>query len=334
MNQSVQMPNVCHHVPTCAPGLFAECYPHANHPRSGDATRATRYTLSLHLRFPFLSSPIDQVSYFPSLPVLVPAFRVLGLLAHAIAVCSFPFPVFIYSASQKREHIDPLPCSTMVNMRGTTERSPLLPIQRGQRDYEVYSEKRPLEFESYTTPHGVHKHDHGSDNPFAPIYAPIVRRISLETTRRYLNQLLLPSAVLTLLLTGYLIALCRNSHGEDPRILYARPADSDNYDSGASFAPFATQKLWAAYSPYYSVEEYQPPPNDCRLSQVNIVRSPPPTVYKNYTKLRSSCNDMVHAILHLDSRYTLRKLSSDCRPRSPTPMKTSSSSLIINITWV
>lgn len=51
----------------------------------------------------------------------------------------------------------------------------------------------------------------------------------------------------------------------------ARPRDSDCYDAGAPFAPLNIQRLWAAYSPYYSVEAYKPPPQDCRLTQVNIV---------------------------------------------------------------
>jgi hypothetical protein len=48
--------------------------------------------------------------------------------------------------------------------------------------------------------------------------------------------------------------------------------DSDTYDAGAPFAPVKSQRSWGAYSPYYSVEEYPLPPENCQLTQVNTVR--------------------------------------------------------------
>ncbi|KAF9477842.1 phytase [Pholiota conissans] len=38
------------------------------------------------------------------------------------------------------------------------------------------------------------------------------------------------------------------------------------------FAPPAVQQSWAAYTPYFSVKPYTPPPRNCRITQVNILQ--------------------------------------------------------------
>lgn len=33
------------------------------------------------------------------------------------------------------------------------------------------------------------------------------------------------------------------------------------------------QRFWGPYTPYYSVEEYQPPPDGCRVTQASTIHS-------------------------------------------------------------
>ncbi|KAF9445834.1 phosphoglycerate mutase-like protein [Macrolepiota fuliginosa MF-IS2] len=158
----------------------------------------------------------------------------------------------------------------MVNTR-KTERSSLLPTQSTQRDCYTCYQQGLLEHKS-TTPHTARYCGQcpGAANPLA--YRPTAWGKSSATRGRLLYWLLLPPVLLSLALSGYLIRICRGAHADVLQQLSARPVDPDNYDSGAPFAPLATQKLWAAYSPYSSVGAYKPPPEDCQVTQVNILQ--------------------------------------------------------------
>lgn len=96
----------------------------------------------------------------------------------------------------------------------------------------------------------------------------LLSRRSNQSLKRFFIWLLI-STSLSLLLSTSAIA-CYRVYRRRELLLEGRK-DSDTYDAGAPFAPLKTQRLWGAYSPYYSVEEYLPPPDDCRLTQVNIV---------------------------------------------------------------
>ncbi|KXN84946.1 3-phytase A [Leucoagaricus sp. SymC.cos] len=99
------------------------------------------------------------------------------------------------------------------------------------------------------------------DSVLSPTHAPP------KTPFQALKWLLLPPALLLLLFSGHIIAFGRGGQFDLPS-WRSRPRESDYYDRGASFAPYKIQKLWAAYSPYHSVEEYKSPPIDCRLTQL------------------------------------------------------------------
>lgn len=45
-------------------------------------------------------------------------------------------------------------------------------------------------------------------------------------------------------------------------------ASSNSHHLGKEFPPAEVQHLWGAYTPYFSVEQYTPPPSNCRISQV------------------------------------------------------------------
>ncbi|KAG1807290.1 histidine phosphatase superfamily [Suillus subaureus] len=52
--------------------------------------------------------------------------------------------------------------------------------------------------------------------------------------------------------------------------LFPRLASESNSCTGILSSD--SQRFWGPYSPYYSVEEYQPPPNGCSITQVNILQ--------------------------------------------------------------
>ncbi|KAG2740286.1 phosphoglycerate mutase-like protein [Suillus brevipes Sb2] len=65
-----------------------------------------------------------------------------------------------------------------------------------------------------------------------------------------------------------------------------------------------SQRFWGPYSPYYSVEEYQPPPNGCTITQVNILqrhgaRYPTSGASK---QIRSSLQKLLNASKYTDMR--------------------------------
>jgi hypothetical protein len=121
-----------------------------------------------------------------------------------------------------------------------------------------------LEKASFATPTPLH-----SANWHKNTFIAVPINISWENVGRITRQYLFSPPLLLLLFLGNLIARGVVEYSPAPSV---RPRESDYYDAGAPFAPYTTQKLWAAYSPYYSVEKYKPPPEDCRLTQVNIVR--------------------------------------------------------------
>ncbi|KAF9443982.1 phosphoglycerate mutase-like protein [Macrolepiota fuliginosa MF-IS2] len=123
-------------------------------------------------------------------------------------------------------------------------------------------------------PKSAHYYTPDSDVAYPLIYAPITQRKLSNVRTRLRHAFLLLLALLALLVSGYSIVTHRDVRANDPlrHVRSARPVDSDNYDSGASFAPPAIPKLWAVYAPYSSVEVYEPPPEDCRVTQVNILQ--------------------------------------------------------------
>lgn len=91
-----------------------------------------------------------------------------------------------------------------------------------------------------------------------------------HSSKRLYIWLLFFSALLSFALSMF--ALARYQGYTNKEFLSLKLNDSDTYDAGAPFAPAHAQRSWGAYSPYYSVQEYQPPPENCRLTQVNTVR--------------------------------------------------------------
>ncbi|KAJ3565628.1 hypothetical protein NP233_g7513 [Leucocoprinus birnbaumii] len=87
------------------------------------------------------------------------------------------------------------------------------------------------------------------------------------------------------------------------------PKDTDYYDAGAPFAPYETQKLWAAYSPYYSVQEYKPPPEGCHLTQVNILQrhgARYPTLGQS-ARIATALMRLQEAVLYTDAHFEFIK---------------------------
>ncbi|KAJ3570641.1 hypothetical protein NP233_g4262 [Leucocoprinus birnbaumii] len=87
------------------------------------------------------------------------------------------------------------------------------------------------------------------------------------------------------------------------------PKDTDYYDAGAPFAPYETQKLWAAYSPYYSVQEYKPPPEECHLTQVNILQrhgARYPTLGQS-ARIATALMRLQEAVLYTDAHFEFIK---------------------------
>ncbi|KAF9443983.1 phosphoglycerate mutase-like protein [Macrolepiota fuliginosa MF-IS2] len=161
----------------------------------------------------------------------------------------------------------------MTHTGGASERSFLLPTQFMQGDHDGRHQQRISEPKS-TDPRSANYCTRDPDAAYPPIYTPITRRKLSNIRAHLLHGFLLLLVLLALLVFGYSIVTHRDVRANDPlrHVRSARPVDSDNYDSGASFAPSAIQKLWAVYAPYSSVEVYEPPPEDCRVTQVNILQ--------------------------------------------------------------
>ncbi|KAF5363806.1 hypothetical protein D9756_000049 [Leucocoprinus leucothites] len=134
--------------------------------------------------------------------------------------------------------------------------SPRLNQQYGNRDAEKAI------YDASTTSEHLPGHEDGFDIAFLPTRTTPARDCPFKVR----PWLLLPPALLLLLLYANLTRYNGEAHQPLPS------QDSDYFDAGAPFAPYKTQKLWASYSPYYSVHEYQLPPQDCRLTQVNILQ--------------------------------------------------------------
>lgn len=141
------------------------------------------------------------------------------------------------------------------------EYTPLLPTQRDGQYSEKYAQIYDI-------------HDPTTTFPVTPRHTPL-------RSTRLRNGLLVILVSFILLFSKHVLGAfhrgfsANNNTTTTPHVLSTSTSpivDSDDYDSGAPFAPLEVQRQWGAYAPYYSVEPYQPPPKDCQLTQVNIVR--------------------------------------------------------------
>lgn len=211
-------------------------------------------------------------------------------------------------------------------MQKSSDFSLVIAIEGSPKNHHVTNaEKGSLEHKS--CPHNC---SHYSTKSLSSECGLTSRRGSSQLSQRFFNWLLLPPALLLLVLSGYSVAFCRDSRrGKEP---VTRPKDSDYYDAGAPFAPFKTQRLWGAYSPYYSVEEYRPPPDDCQLTQVNIVRRWGETSSGDCPNLSPRFSDTARVILHLGKLYTLPKLFSGYKQQNITRIRGFYLLLLMNTT--
>jgi hypothetical protein len=52
---------------------------------------------------------------------------------------------------------------------------------------------------------------------------------------------------------------------------YFQPVPQLASESNSHILSSQSQRFWGPYSPYYSVEEYQPPPNECTITQASTL---------------------------------------------------------------
>lgn len=100
---------------------------------------------------------------------------------------------------------------------------------------------------------------------------PITTRKNSANTLAYSQMLCLAlAACFSLCLVHYFRCASLNT-----RIDLNTPdiAPGNKKEPGAPFAPKDIQRLWGYFAPYYTVHKYQPPPPECTVKQVNIVRS-------------------------------------------------------------
>ncbi|KAI0960608.1 hypothetical protein AcW1_010302 [Taiwanofungus camphoratus] len=61
--------------------------------------------------------------------------------------------------------------------------------------------------------------------------------------------------------------------------------------TSGGFALPESAHSWAMYTPYYPLDDYVPPPQDCEIVQVNIVRHTLSRRYTASTEASASCKD-------------------------------------------
>ncbi|KAG2012915.1 hypothetical protein CC2G_009864 [Coprinopsis cinerea AmutBmut pab1-1] len=79
--------------------------------------------------------------------------------------------------------------------------------------------------------------------------------------------------------------------------------------SAAFLPPIEISNFWGAYSPYFPVREYVPPPRECRINQVNIIQRHGarfPTVGAN-ERIRGALSRLQSAHTYLDPRLEFLK---------------------------